>query len=184
MKTTKQHLDALLAAEGDVQFDGIVKSVQSLRRKQSVQSQTQSTTFEWVKTSRELSELERKLSEQLDRMQNNVGLLLRHRSQEQSERDPMSLVIGLKDALEISRDDNVACRREMILDVKQRLNEMGEDLEQQCSALEAEIRIQRRRALKLVSDGKKQCNIPPSLLKALDSICAIDQYSEIEVKVM
>jgi len=185
MKTTKQHLDALLAVEGDVQFDGIVTSVQTLRRKQNVQSHSQSTTFLWIKTSRELTELERKLSEQLDRMQNDIGLLPRPRCQEQPESDALSFVIGLKDALENSQDKNVIRRREMILDTKQRLNEMEEDLVQQCSALEEEIRIQRRRALQLVSDGKKQCNIPPSLLKAIDSLRALgDEDSEIEAELL
>ena len=183
MKTTKQHLDALLAAEGDSKFDGFAQSVKTLRRKQNVQTHSQSATFEWIKTSRELSQLEHNMTQQLERMQNDVGLISSPRTQEQLELDAMSLVIGLKDALEMSPNMNESRHREMILDTKQRLNKMEENLEQQCAALEEETRMQRHRALQLVSDGNKQCNIlPPSLLKALDSLrTMVDEDSEVEL---
>eukprot|EP00984_Skeletonema_dohrnii_P027521 scaffold17082_cov150-Skeletonema_dohrnii-CCMP3373.AAC.8 len=182
MKTTKQHLDALLAVEGDSKFDGFAESVKTLRRKQNVQTHSQSATFEWIKTSRELSQLEHNMTQQLERTQTNMGLISSPRTQEQLELDAMSLVIGLKDALEVSQDKK---KREMILDTKQRLNKMEENLEQQCAALEAETRMQRHRALQLVSDGNKQCNVlPPSLLEALDSLRTLgdeDCDSEVEL---
>ena len=180
MKTTQQHLEALLAAEGDQQFDGVVKSVKQLRQKQSVESQ--STTFQWIKTSRELSELERKLSDQLKRMQTDLGLLS-HSSQEEHECDALTLVIGLRNALELTENSDKPRHREMILDMKQRLNEMQTQLDQQCLAVEEETRTQRNLVLKLVSDGNKQCNIPPSLLKALESLYTLgDEDSNAEVE--
>eukprot|EP00986_Skeletonema_menzelii_P018796 scaffold26715_cov146-Skeletonema_menzelii.AAC.4 len=184
MKTTKQHLEALLAVEGDPQFDGVTKSVKSLLHKQSLESHSQSTTFQWIKTSRELSELERKLTEQIERMQSDVGLLPTSSSQEESERDALSLVIGLQDVSEFSRNKNERCHTEMIvLDTKQRLNDMGKDLELQCSALGGEIKTQRHRVLQVVSDVNKQSNIPPSLHKALDSLYTLgDDDSKVEVE--
>ena len=177
MKTTKQHLQALLAIEGDPKFDGVAKSVKSLLQKQSVESHSQSTTFQWIKTSRELSELERKLSEQIERMQTDLGLLPSSNSQEESERDALSVIIGLKNASEFSQNNNE------LLDLKQRLHDMETDLDHQCFALEEEIRTQRYRVLQLVSDVNKQSNIPPSLLKALDSLYTLgDEESKVEVE--
>ena len=179
MKTTKQHLEALLAVEGDPQFDGVTKAVKSLLHKQSLESHSQSTTFQWIKTSRELSELERKLTEQIERMQSDVGLLPTSSSQEESERDALSLVTGLKDVSEFSRNKNEPCQK----NTKQRLNDMGKDLESQCSALEGEIKTQRHRVLQVVSDVNKQSNIPPSLHKALDSLYTLgDDDSKVEVE--
>jgi hypothetical protein len=179
MKTTKQHLDALLAVEGESQFDGIATSIEAFRQKQNVQSHNQQSTFAWIQTSRELSQLEQTISKQLERIQNDIGLLPSPHCQEQL--DAMSLVSGLKDALQMSQSNGPRCRK-MILDTKQRLNKMEEDLEQQRAVLEAETRVQRYRALQLVSDERKQCDIPAVLRKALDSLRTLDdEDNEVEL---
>ena len=75
MKTTQQHLDALLAAEGDSsELNGVTTAVKAFQRKQRITSQTESSVFQWISTTRELQQLEQTLSAQIERMQNELGL--------------------------------------------------------------------------------------------------------------
>jgi len=183
MKTTKQHLDALLAVEGKSQFDDIATSIEAFKKKQNVQSHHLSTTFGWIQTSRELLKIEDTISTQLERMQNDMGILQSPRSQEQ-HLDAMSVVSGLNEALDVSRSNEPRCRK-MILETKQRLNKIEQDLEQQYAALESETKIQRHRVLQLVSDESSKCyRIPAVLQNFLDSLQGLDEDEDNEVELL
>ena len=182
MKSTRQHLDELLAAEGDERFDGITASVKAFRRKQTLESQMKSSTFVWIETTRELSQIEHTLSTQIERIQNDLGVAASPRSQEPQKENAMSLVeTTLNNALSAQNNENLF--RKMILETKQSLFTLGEELEHQCIALEEETRLQRHRALQLVSDerNQKRDSLPPSLIKALDSLCMLDAGNEVEL---
>ena len=88
MRTTQQHLDALLAAEGDSsELSGFTTSVEAFQKKQQIASQTLSSVFQWIKTTRELQQLERTLSAQIERMQNELGLSSSPLSDEEQQMD-------------------------------------------------------------------------------------------------
>ena len=100
MKTTQQHLDALLAAEGDsinAGIDDARRSVEAFQRKQRIKSQTASSVFQWIRTTRELQQLEQTLSSQIERMQNELGLTSRPLSDEEQQMDNL---LSLQEQLE------------------------------------------------------------------------------------
>ena len=170
--TTQQHLDALRLVEGDSQFDGIATSVKAFRSKHRSKQDTQSSTFAWIQTSRELSALEQTTSAQLERMQNDMGLMPSPRCGQEQNLDAMSLVSSLKDDLNVSQHNKPRCRK----DTQKRLREMEEELEQKYAALEAEIKLTLQ--LVSVSNESKQCCISPIVLKALNSLRTLDEASD------
>lgn len=88
MKTTQQHLDALLAAEGNSsELIGITSTVEAFQKKQQVASQTKSSIFQWITTTRELQTLEQTLTVQIERMQNELGLSSSPLSDEEQQMD-------------------------------------------------------------------------------------------------